>query len=48
MEFTVGILTASDKGARGERDDVSAAVAAELVGRIGGRVVERVILPDEK
>lgn len=48
VEFTVGILTASDKGARGERDDVSAAVAAELVGRIGGRVVEHVILPDEK
>jgi molybdenum cofactor synthesis domain-containing protein len=48
VEFTVGILTASDKGSRGEREDISAAVAAEVIGRIGGRVAEHVILPDEK
>jgi len=48
MEFTVGILTASDKGSRGEREDTSALVAAEVIGRIGGRVVERAVLPDEK
>lgn len=48
MEFTVGILTASDKGSRGERDDLSAKVAAEIIAQVGGRVVEHAVLPDEK
>lgn len=48
MEFTVAILTASDQGSRGEREDVSAKVAGEVIGRIGGKVVDYAVLPDEK
>jgi molybdopterin adenylyltransferase len=45
--WRVGILTASDKGARGERQDLSAQVIREMVQDIGGEVVEYVIVPDE-
>ncbi|MDN5347081.1 MAG: molybdopterin adenylyltransferase [Clostridia bacterium] len=44
----VAILTASDKGARGEREDKSAAIIRELVRRIGGEVIAYSIVPDEK
>lgn len=43
----VGILTASDAGARGEREDVSGATIRELVESIGGQVVDYRIVPDE-
>jgi molybdopterin adenylyltransferase len=45
--WRVGILTASDKGARGEREDLSAQVIREMVQDIGGQVVEYVVVPDE-
>ncbi|GIM47427.1 molybdenum cofactor biosynthesis protein [Collibacillus ludicampi] len=45
--WKVGILTASDKGARGEREDLSAQVIREMVQDIGGQVVEYVVVPDE-
>lgn len=44
----VAILTASDKGARGEREDKSAEVIRELVERIGGQVVAYAVVPDER
>ncbi|MCG0278563.1 MAG: MogA/MoaB family molybdenum cofactor biosynthesis protein [Thermanaeromonas sp.] len=44
----VAILTASDKGARGEREDKSAEVIKELVERIGGQVVAYAVVPDER
>nr|WP_277995827.1 MogA/MoaB family molybdenum cofactor biosynthesis protein [Thermanaeromonas toyohensis] len=44
----VAILTASDKGARGEREDKSAEVIRELVARIGGQVVAYAVVPDER
>ena len=44
----VAILTASDKGSRGERQDRSAQVIRELVARIGGEVVAYDVVPDER
>lgn len=45
--YRVGIITASDKGSRGEREDLSARVIREEVTKIGGEVLEYVIVPDE-
>ncbi|NGZ74824.1 MogA/MoaB family molybdenum cofactor biosynthesis protein [Saccharibacillus alkalitolerans] len=48
MLWKVAILTASDKGARGEREDTSAQVIRELVEEeIGGEIIEYRIVPDE-
>lgn len=44
----IGILTASDKGFRGERTDESANVIRELVKQIDAEVVDYVIVPDER
>jgi molybdopterin adenylyltransferase len=45
--WKVGILTSSDKGARGEREDLSGQVIREMVLDIGAEVVEYEIVPDE-
>ncbi|MFZ5354337.1 MAG: MogA/MoaB family molybdenum cofactor biosynthesis protein [Bacillota bacterium] len=47
-KFTVGIITVSDKGSRGERTDLSGPAIEEMIGTIGGRVERYVIVPDEK
>lgn len=44
----VAVLTASDKGARGEREDRSAEVVKEMVSQIGGEIVAYDVVPDEK
>ncbi|MEW6620136.1 MAG: molybdopterin adenylyltransferase [bacterium] len=44
----VGILTISDKGAKGERKDKSGKVIAEIIARLNGEVIEYKIIPDEK
>lgn len=44
----VVVLTVSDKGARGERQDRSGEVIKELVSQIGAEVVAYDIVPDEK
>ncbi|GFN22072.1 MAG: MogA/MoaB family molybdenum cofactor biosynthesis protein [Thermoanaerobacteraceae bacterium] len=44
----VAILTASDKGSRGEREDLSASVIRELVARLGGEVVAYAVVPDDR
>ncbi|MGE5630050.1 MAG: MogA/MoaB family molybdenum cofactor biosynthesis protein [Caulobacteraceae bacterium] len=46
--FTVGIITASDKGSKGERVDLSGPTIKEMIEKIGGRVEKYVIVPDEK
>lgn len=46
--FTVGIITSSDKGYQGEREDKSGQVIEEIVSQNGFKVVKKVILPDEK
>ncbi|GIP39980.1 molybdenum cofactor biosynthesis protein [Paenibacillus sp. J31TS4] len=48
MGWKVAILTASDKGSRGEREDTSAQVIRELVEEeIHGEIIEYRIVPDE-
>lgn len=44
----IAILTASDKGSRGERQDRSAEVIKEMVSPLGGEIVAYDIVPDEK
>lgn len=46
--YKVGIITASDKGSRGEREDISGAVIKEMVEAEGYRVVGIKIVPDER
>lgn len=43
----VGIITASDKGSRGEREDLSGKVIEEMMKEINGVVVAYDIIPDE-
>ncbi len=44
----VGILTASDKGARGERDDTSGAAIRELLAPLGVEQFLYAVVPDER
>lgn len=46
--ITVAVLTLSDKGSTGERDDKSGLLIQELLKRIGAEVKSYDILPDEK
>lgn len=46
-KFKVGVITASDKGSQGERQDVSGQVIREMVADIDGEVVRYEIVPDE-
>lgn len=48
MSWKVGIITLSDKGARGEREDISGKVLHEIVKTIHGEVIHYDILPDER
>lgn len=43
----VGILTISDKGAKGEREDKSGLAIQEQIKTIGGELVKYQIVPDE-
>jgi molybdenum cofactor synthesis domain-containing protein len=44
----VAIITVSDRGARGEREDKSGPELAETIKKIDGEVVFTAIIPDEK
>jgi molybdenum cofactor synthesis domain-containing protein len=44
----VGILTVSDKGARGEREDRSGPAVREIIEAAGGEVARTKIVPDER
>ena len=48
MTIRFGILTLSDRSARGERADGSGAALAELVQAQGWSVVKRAVLPDDE
>lgn len=45
--FTVAILTLSDKGSRGEREDTGGPLIREMISRIGADVRHYEIIPDE-
>ena len=47
MKMRVGLLTISDKGSRGERDDTSGAAIRGLVGE-SGDIVRYEVVPDER
>lgn len=46
--FTAGIITASDKGSQGEREDLSGPAIRELIQKKGYHVRSQCILPDEE
>lgn len=46
-QFNVGILTSSDLGARGEREDASGPLIKEMVGQLGMNAAKYVIVPDD-
>lgn len=48
MDLRFGILTASDRSARGERPDASGPALAELISAQGARVVRQAVLPDDR
>lgn len=47
MVYRAGIITASDKGAAGQREDISGMVIKELLEANGFQVVKYSLLPDE-
>ncbi len=47
MELRFGILTSSDRAARGERPDLSGPALAESISAQGWKVVRTIVLPDD-
>lgn len=47
MAYRVGVLTVSDAGARGEREDTAGPAVASLLTGAGFEVAERALVPDE-
>lgn len=47
-KFRAGVITASDKGSRGEREDLSGPAVCELLAQNGYEVMRTVILPDDE
>ena len=45
--LTAAVITLSDKGAKGEREDQSGPAAAQMLTEAGYEVIETLILPDE-
>jgi molybdenum cofactor synthesis domain-containing protein len=48
IQFRAAVLTVSDKGSRGEREDKSGELLVELIEAMGGTILERRIVPDER
>lgn len=46
--YTVAVITLSDKGARGEREDTSGPLICRMAEEAGYRVIEHLLLPDEQ
>jgi len=46
--YRVGVLTISDKGSVGEREDLSGPAIREVMERAGGTVVQVLVIPDER
>lgn len=45
-QFAIGVLTLSDKGARGEREDISGQVIQEMVASLG-QIKQYQVVPDD-
>lgn len=48
MTFKVAILTISDRGSKGEREDSSGPLIQEMIKDLPGKVIHYEIIPDEK
>lgn len=48
MNFSAGIITVSDRGFKGEREDKSGAVILELLKNMDIKVFNYTVIPDEK
>ncbi len=48
MDYKAAVITVSDKGSRGEREDTSGPALAELLEQAGYTVAYRCIIPDER
>jgi len=48
IKWTAGVITSSDKGAAGEREDRSGAVIMNLLREAGYKIMGYVVVPDEK
>lgn len=46
--FRAAVVTLSDKGSRGEREDKSGPILRDMLLEAGYQVVEEILLPDEK
>lgn len=46
--FTVAVLTLSDKGARGQREDTSGKMLAEMLASIDGKIEKYEVIPDDR
>ena len=48
MPFAAAVLTTSDKGARGEREDTSGTVIKDLLGSIDAEIARYEVIPDDQ
>ena len=48
MEFRAGVVTVSDKGSRGEREDLSGKEIVRMLEELSISISETVIIPDEQ
>ena len=46
--FTAAVITLSDKGFEGKREDKSGPLICEMLNKAGNRVIETLLLPDER
>ena len=46
--ITVGVVTISDRGSRGEREDLSIEEIKKLLPQLPGKIVDYTVIPDEK
>ena len=46
--FRTAIVCMSDKGARGEREDLSTKVIEKIVTEKGYKIVKKILIPDEQ
>lgn len=47
MSYTAGVITVSDKGSRGEREDLSGPLLCEILSGEGYEVIHTSIIPDD-
>jgi len=47
QRFRVGVLTLSDKGSRGEREDLSGPLIGQMLGDVRYEIAKTAVIPDE-